>query len=255
MDTRKPTVVITGATGGIGAVVARYFAGLGWRLVILTGFQHRQGRWYQVADSLQTEYYAIQEDLASPDLERGYLPEILEQMGSVDILATCHGAQPCIKPTAELSESDIATIINTDLVGTLRVCQVVYPYMRRHGGLMALLSSFHAIGSYPRRAPYAAAKAGVCGLVRALACEWGRDGIRVNAIAPGQVANKRTYDLADESKMIAMKQCAPAGQLVNPIDIAKTIEMLFKVSSINGQTIVLDHGVTASLWYEPYPTQ
>lgn len=273
MRPHRPTVVISGASGGIGKVIARHFHVKNFHLLLLTGSS-------ETAINLRKEVLTWRNSYACASHQRkSELPRTLvigvdlfqpltsswnrtKRMLSdgCDLLITCHGAAPCIKPTIEVSEEDWYRVLTTDLTGTWRLCKAVAPFMLSsgHGGSMVIVSSFHAIGSYPHRAPYAAAKAGLCGLARALACEWGQEGIRVNVIAPGQVHNERTVTIAKsagEGVYKNMLERAPSGQMVMPHEIAHTAEWLFENEGINGQTIVIDHGVTASLWHQPYPVK
>lgn len=259
---RRPVVVISGASGGIGKVVARQFYSWGYHLLLLTSNPTSAAKLYE--ESLTWSCQGTKGlvctkgiDLSVP-LSKAWWPSERVFAEGCDALVVCHGTAPCIKPALDVSETDWHRVISSDLTGTFRLCVAVAPHLMAsgYGGSIILVSSFHALGSYPMRVPYAAAKAGVCGLARAFACEWGKDRIRVNVIAPGQVDNERTRRIADEGGphiFRNMLERAPTGCMTAPRDIASTVEWLMGNESVTGQTIVIDHGVTASLWHQPYP--
>lgn len=257
----KPVAVVSGATGTIGQVVVRRLLQEGYGVLALGRRQEALTALYDqcridtgLMGGKAWSLYTMVADFR----ERTALLRFERQLGSCDLLVTCHGAPPCIKPTTELSPSDYDSVMDVDLHGTFELCQIVGDHMLTAGtgGNMVLLSSFHALGSYPQRCLYAMAKAGVCALARSLACEWAGAGIRVNAVAPGQIAGARTKAIAmtDEGTNILerMRQRAPAGRLVQAEDVAETVVWLTRTPGMNGQTVVLDHGVTASLYYENY---
>jgi len=120
---------------------------------------------------------------------------------------------------------------------------------RGEGGSITMLTSFHVHGTYPGRLVYANSKAAISQMAKALCCDYARDGIRVNALALGQVEGPRTDSFGD---LDDMKARSPAGKLVDNDDIYCALCMLMGCKAINGQTITADHGVTASLWHQPY---
>jgi len=176
------------------------------------------------------------------------------------LLVTCHGAPPCIKPSVEITLDEWRRVHQTDLYGTFLVCQEVGKVMLSQGmGCMVLLSSLHARQSYPQRAVYAAAKAGVVGLMRALAIEWGPSHLRVNAISPWQVAGPRTQAMIDQERedtggnLLALyEKRAPLKRIVSGEDLAETVVYLSNNRSITGQNIVVDCGISSSIWYKEY---
>ena len=175
-----------------------------------------------------------------------------------DLLVCAHGAAPVTTPTAELSLDAFRAVYETDVVGTLKMAQACYPLMRERGGSMVFVSSLHAKMTYPARASYASAKSAVCGLARTLALEWGPVGVRVNTILPWQCAGPRGdafvaqareqgYDLLE-----AYKQRSPLRRLITAAEVADTVLWLANTPSMNGAEIVLDGGVSSSMWYEGY---
>jgi NAD(P)-dependent dehydrogenase (short-subunit alcohol dehydrogenase family) len=175
--------------------------------------------------------------------------------GLTTLLVTAHGAAPRISPTLDVLPDDWQAIIGPDVLGTLTLAQVFGREMLDAGrGSLVFISSVHALGTYPGRTLYALAKSAVGSLARSLCVEWAGRGLRVNAIAPGQVYGPRTEDIVqcDPVTWHQMHARTPAYRLVGPDDIAATVLWLARTPAVNGQTIVLDHGLTSSLWYAPF---
>lgn len=170
-------------------------------------------------------------------------------------LVVCHGAPGCIKPSVDLTDVEFQKIIDVDLVGTFKICREAGRAMIAHGngGAIVIVSSIHAIAAYPQRAAYAAAKAGVVGLMRALAVEWARHGVRVNAVLPGQVmATRRTAKLTDAGEYKAMQDRSPSGLLASRLGVLRAIEYLLSAPDVTGHALVVDGGWTASGWYKSH---
>jgi NAD(P)-dependent dehydrogenase (short-subunit alcohol dehydrogenase family) len=170
-----------------------------------------------------------------------------------DALLVCHGASSAICPTTALEPRDFQRVIDVDLVGTFRVCQQALKFMgaAQHGTII-IVSSIHAIATYPQRAAYAAAKAGVVGLMRALAVEYARSGVRINAVLPGQVMNtSRTTRLLLENPQ-AIRARSPSGFLVGALAVAKAVEYLLQADGVTGHSLVVDEGWTVSAWHKSH---
>jgi NAD(P)-dependent dehydrogenase (short-subunit alcohol dehydrogenase family) len=170
--------------------------------------------------------------------------------GTVHGVVTCHGAPGRIKPTLELSDEEFETVIQIDLVGTMRVCREAARYMIPGGfGSIVCLSSIHAIATYPERAAYAAAKAGVVGLVKALAIEWAKDGLAVNAVLPGQVDGTRRTGRILSPDVLAR---SPSQSLPTTFNVAAAVQFLLESDGVNGHSLVVDDGWLSSAWFKPY---
>ncbi len=158
-----------------------------------------------------------------------------------DILVCCHAAP---------SSDEAYRIIMADLMLTYRLCMAVLPHMAAQGfGRIITMSSIRA--SHPRSgfAAYSAAKAGVEGLTRALAVEYGPKGVLVNCVAPGAVLTPRTTEnirrgVVSEEEL---KARTPTGRLTTPEEVAQVILWLISDEChINGQTIICDGGWSIS---------
>src|SRR5262249_20242864 len=121
--------------------------------------------------------------------DRGSLERLLDAavgaFGKVDILVNCQGRLKRT-PTLDVSEEEFAGILETNLTGTFRACQVFGKHMLERGyGRIVNVGSLRSFVAFYEVTPYTASKAGIAGLTRSLAIEWGSRGVLVNAIAPG----------------------------------------------------------------------
>jgi gluconate 5-dehydrogenase len=184
----------------------------------------------------------------------------LLDIGRIDLLVLAHGASASPAAFDCINLQEFRRVLETDVWGSIVTCQEVVGRMKAQGsGSIVLLTSFHVSGTYPYRTVYNLAKNSISGLAKSLCCEYAKYGININAIAPGQVDGERS-DAFVEAHWIESgrdlkkkwQRLAPACQIVDPEDIAHTVLWLTKAKSVNGQTIFLDHGVTASNYYDGY---
>jgi 2,4-dienoyl-CoA reductase [(3E)-enoyl-CoA-producing], peroxisomal len=188
--------------------------------------------------------FAVAADVRNPEEVEKAIAATIEHFGQVDIVV--NGAAGNFLCTAEeLSPNGFGTVVDIDLKGTFNVCRAAFSQLKQHRGLILNISAtLHYIGT-PMQLHVSAAKAGVDALTRNLAVEWGRHGIRVNAIAPGPIEDTEGMKrLVPELVKDRLRKNVPLGRFGRIADIEKAAVFLCSdaASFINGAILVIDGG-------------
>jgi len=248
-NTEKPTVLVTGSSIGIGAATARAFADAGYR-VIVTDILEEEGN--SVASDIaskggEAKYHHL--DVTDTEEIESLVTDVQDRSGPLHTVVANAGIAHRV-PLEELTDERWDQTHEIDLKGVLRVCRAAAPAMRtvRCGNMIALSSIMGVAYGWDEHVHYSAAKAGVIGLVRGLAVELARDGIRVNGIAPGYIRTAQALSEEHSLGPQGLEEAAsfiPMGRVGEPEDIADVAVFLASDAAryITGQTIVVDGGL------------
>jgi NAD(P)-dependent dehydrogenase (short-subunit alcohol dehydrogenase family) len=174
---------------------------------------------------------------------------VAKELRPADILVNCAGRIRRV-PTLDLDESEWSSILDTNLTGTLRACQVFAPAMLERGaGRIINIASLNSFVSFHEVASYAASKAGVAALTRSLAVEWSRHGVLVNAIAPGvfrTALNQQLLDSTPRGQELLMR--TPQGRFGKVEELIGAAVFLASdaASYVTGVVLPVDGGFLAS---------
>ena len=219
--------VVTGGAGlnGLGFATARMMAEQGARVVILdlAGAQPAAA-----AARLGERHIGVVADVTDKVSCERAVQAVIDQCGRVDILVNNAGiTQP--RKTADISADDYDAVLDVSLRGTLHMSQAVLPSMRaaKSGAIVCISSVSAQRGGGILGGPhYSAAKAGVLGLARAMAREFGVDGIRVNCVTPGLIATDINKGLIPDDRMQGILEQIPLNRIGEPSDVAGCVVFL-----------------------------
>ena len=248
-DSERGTVLITGAGIGIGAATARAFAGAGYRVVV-TDVLDDEGRGVALGINEgggEAEYRRL--DVASTEEVERAVCEVEGRYGPLDCVVANAGIAHRV-PLTQLTDEKWDHTHEIDLKGVMRVCRAAAPAMRQRGeGSMITVSSIMGVAyGWDEHVQYSAAKAGVVGLVRGLAVELARDGIKVNGIAPGYIRTAQALSEEHSLGPEGLEKAAefiPMGRVGEPEDVADVILFLASDAAryLTGQVVVVDGGL------------
>jgi peroxisomal 2,4-dienoyl-CoA reductase len=190
------------------------------------------------------EAIAIAADVRNPAEVEQAIAATVERFGKIDIVVN-GAAGNFLCAAEELSPNGFGTVVDIDLKGTFNVCRAAFSQLKEHQGqILNISATLHYLGT-PMQLHVSAAKAGVDALTKNLAVEWGRYGIRVNAIAPGPIGDTEGMTrLVPEPIKEKLKKRIPLGRfgLIEDIETAAVFLCSAAASYINGAILVVDGG-------------
>jgi len=243
------TAVVIGGTSGIGRAISIGLAAAGADVVAAA---RRQGEVDATADAIAAhgrKTLRLTADVTARDTLVALRDATLAAFGKVDILVNCAGKTKRA-PTATLPEADWNDILETNLTGTLRSCQVFgEPMLARGYGRIINIASLTTFVAFFEVAAYAASKAAVASLTQSLAVEWGARGVTVNAIAPGVFRTALNQALLDGTprgqELLARTPMRRFGT-VDEVAGAAVYLASDAASFVNGHVLAVDGGFLAS---------
>ena len=217
MDPRS--VLITGGSRGIGAAVARAFAAQGDRVAVT--YRSRP----PAEGVLPDEVLALPCDVTVPEQISAALKQIEEAHGPVSVLVANAGITHD-GLLMRMAEEDFTAVVDTNLTGAFRVVKAVSTKMlRARSGRIVLISSAVALRGEAGQSNYAASKAGLIGLARSLAREFGPRSITVNVVAPGLTETDMSAQLTEKQREALIAEI-PLGRMARPEEVAAAVRFL-----------------------------
>ena len=240
--TDQKTALITGASSGIGEAIARRFAAEGYRVL------SAQRRPAPVGESLSA-------DLLQPGAAQAVMAQLRALTDRLDVVVNNAGLM--LEGTAEeSSEADWQAQMDLNLSLPFLLIREALPLLRQNGGgAIVNIGSVEGLAANPRHPAYAASKAGLHGLTRAIAVDEGPRGVRCNAVAPGWIDTPLNLDFIDSltgdtaAFHAGLKDIHPVGRTGRPEEVADLVYWLCsdQAGFMTGQVLTLDGGRTAKL--------
>ncbi len=235
--------LVTGATGGLGAAVARAFVGEGARVAILA---RDTPRLEALRAKLGEPAAAVAADVASwSDVSRA-VSNAADALGGLDTVVNAAAIDTVWKPVGELPVDEWDRAIAVNLSGTFYVCRAALPLLGE-GGSIVNVTSVAGLRAWEEDAAYNASKAGVELLTRTIAVEYGARGIRANCLAPGVIDAGMTDIVTDAGERAALVAKQPLGRMGRAEEVAEAAVWLVSDASsfTTGTTLTVDGGFLA----------
>lgn len=243
------SVLITGATSGIGRATAELFADSGWDVI---GVGRRE------CTDPKGRIRFLRGDVSDPASIKEILKETASMVDVLDAIVN-NAARELDKPIVEIEDAEWDSLMATNLRPVFLFARDGYELLRRPGAAIVNVSSVHAVATSVNISAYAASKGAMNALTRALALEFASKGVRVNAVVPGAVDTPMLRAGVDrgalegetiEDKLDSLRRKTPIERIGRPEEIAEAILFLAdneRSSFITGESLVVDGGALARL--------
>lgn len=240
------TAFLAGATGGINLAIAKRFAQLGARTYVIS---RKSEKVKAALVELGSHAAGCAADVRDYEAVEAAMRDCSQRWGPVDIVVSGAAGNFLARAT-DLTPKGFRTVIDIDLIGSFHVLKAAYPFFRRPGGVALNISALQSFQPTLAQVHACAAKAGIDSMMRCLALEWGPEGIRVNSIAPGPIADTEGMArLAPTPEAVErLTRTIPLGRWGQKSDVAELAVFLCSEAArnITGALVVSDGGQTVS---------
>jgi NAD(P)-dependent dehydrogenase (short-subunit alcohol dehydrogenase family) len=249
LELNGKVAVVVGGTSGIGRAIAHGFAQAGADVIPTSRRAEQVENTAREIEEFGRRSLRVTSDVADRESLEHLLSEAVQAFGKVDILVNSAGRTKRA-PTITFLEEDWNAILDTNVTGTLRACQVFGRHMlERESGSIINIASLSTFSALYEVAAYSASKAAVGSLTKSLALEWSSRGVRVNAIAPGvfrTALNQKLLDETDRGREFLLR--TPMKRFGNVEELAGAAIFLASdaASFVTGEILVVDGGFLAS---------
>ena len=240
-DLSGKTALVTGASGGLGGAIARALHKQG-ATVAISGT--RRDALDKLASELATRVHVLPCDLSKTDEVEALVPSAEAAMKQLDILV-CNAGITRDNLFVSLKDEEWDQVIAVNLTATFRLARkATIGMMRRRFGRIIGITSVVGVTGNPGQGNYAAAKAGIVGMMKSIAAEYARRGVTANCVAPGFIATAMTDKLNDKQREAILTR-VPAARLGTPDDIAAAVVYLASTEAayVTGATIHVNGGM------------
>jgi NAD(P)-dependent dehydrogenase (short-subunit alcohol dehydrogenase family) len=242
VTTKAKTIIVTGASQGIGAGIAKAFLNRGYRVVANSRRITNSGA-FSSAENLAL----VDGDIGDRETANKVVETAIARFGAIDALVNNAGIF-FTKPFTDYTAEDFRSLVSTNLEGFFYLTQLTIKQMlsQKTGGSIVTITASLAdnpIAGVPAAIPVIT-KGGLNAVTRHLAVEYARDGIRVNAVAPGAVATPLHKTTSED----ALKKLSPMGRLSTVEEIADAVVYLTEASTVTGDVLHVDGGAHCGKW-------
>jgi len=235
------TILITGASGGIGNAISKTLAKKNNNLVLI--YNSHKPSFDNQTKHCSVDIYKC--DLTNTEQTKNLFEKVIKKFKKIDVLINCAGISK-FQQIQDTTDNDYYSLMDTNLKSTIMLTSLVSKYMisEQYGNIINISSMWGVVGA-SMESLYSASKGAINSFTLSLAKELGPTNIRVNAVCPGLIATKMNKNLSKDT-LNEIIECTPLNRIGKPQDVANLVEFLVdeKSSFITGQIITIDGGFT-----------